>query len=298
VLQKAWQSGVWWLRWLPLLFLLMQYPLLATVLLMWNWTAPRTTGFGGRLAAHLAAAWAWLVLSATLWLVDIAAVFILLSSSAIAVTGGLQQSDVLWWVLLPLEYLHWILPTLRLLCFSKHLPAVATILQPAENAEDVWAENHMFARMPMEALLEALPQMVLQALAFFLAPGPEASSYKPSLLVFMFSVTLSLISIGKSLFYIHEARKPVRLSYVQSLMLLLQLKGSFRVPAALMQDGKQDWQQDSSGNRQSIKVPAELTPLQQAGFIRAKLASYSKLRIAGNQATAQLQSQPSKWTWR
>jgi hypothetical protein len=304
--QKAWDSHLPWLRGMAFLFLLMQYPVSALLLLAWNSNVPISATVSATVstADHrhdsststrvcdsaavrlVAAVWAGLVLSMTLWLVDIAAVCALLSGSARAVSGDQMQHPVLWWVLLPLRSLHWvhygILYVLRATCCSEYLPAVCAVLDPKradpkgavsdpKGAEEVWAENHMFARMPMEALLEALPQMVLQGLAYFLAPRDK---YTTSLLTFMLSVTFSIINVVKAVMFILEAAKAVHppLGFGQSVMLLLQLKGSFRVPAALMHVSQQEVQ------HVSISIPPNLTPLQEVGFFQSKLANHSRQR--------------------
>jgi hypothetical protein len=288
VVQTAWQSGVWWLQWLPLTFLLLQYPLSAVGLLAFNWPQQGVS--------RLQSIWPTLVLSATLWLVDLSAVFILLASSVKTVATGLQGLSArrcccwwLWWLLLPLEYLylvtgvllHRLLPILHAVaCLGVQLPAVDQVLQPKVGEEEVWAENHMFARMPMEALLEALPQVVLQVVAFFLA----GDDYKPSLLGVMFSVTFSLISMSKAVSYIFAAGQSVRLNFWQAGKLLLQLQGSYRVPAAYMQGGV-DGLQETPLTRIQMP-PAKLSPLQEAGFLRAKLSHLARHRQG---------SQSSEW---
>jgi hypothetical protein len=278
---------VGWLRWLPLTFLLLQYPLSAAGLLAFNWPGSQHTGWRPSLLTGLQGVWPALVLSATLWLVDLSAVFILLAASVEAATKGLQECKSprswRWWVwllLLPLEYLHWLrllalrclLPLLRAACLSRQLPVVAQVLGPKEGEEEVWAENHMFARMPMEALLEALPQVVLQVAAFFLAGG----AYQPSLLSVMFSVTFSIVSMVKAVTYILTAGQSVRLGFWQAVKLLLQLQGSYRVPAAYMRGGPEE---EAPMDLLRIKMPAvNLSPLQEAGYIHAKLAAHARRR--------------------
>jgi hypothetical protein len=249
VLQNAWRSGVWWLRWLPLAFLLMQYPLSAVGLLAFNWPGREHAVLPAhRLVGLLQGVWAAIVLAATLWLVDLAAVLVLLASSVEAATATLVLCKSprcwrwwLWWLLLPVEYLYavkdvvlrCVLPLLRAACLSRQLPAVALVLGPKVGEEEVWAENHMFARMPMEALLEALPQMLLQVVAFLVAGG----AYRPALLSVMFSITFSIISMGKAVTYIQQAGRSVSLGFFSATKLLLQLQGSYRVPASYMRGG-------------------------------------------------------------
>jgi hypothetical protein len=295
-----------WLKVLPPLFLLMQYPASAAALIAWNRTRPassqplkqpRIHRLARRLVGLLHALWAFAMLSVTLVLVDVAAVFILLASSAAAATHGLSRKDPLWWLALPLHCLPYarsfaldkLLPALRWLCLSCNGHGPGTLLQPnrtrdggnsgllpAAGGEEVWAENHMFARMPMEALLEALPQMLLQTLTFFLGPD-QKDSEQPVLLLFMLSVTLSSISIGKSIFYIRKAGVTVGLSSVESFMLLMQLQGTFRVPAGLINAHKSI----KTDDRLTVRLPPaseNLTPLQAAGFISAHLAAYERHR--------------------
>ena len=291
LLQRSWRSGQLWLKVLSLLFLLLQYPVSALVLLWWN--SKQETQAEGTQAkgwvSRLAALWAWICLSLTLPLVDMTAEIILLSSSLDAATLASSADPdkarlaehAWWWRARPLHLLrnlvqHRLLPGLQALCLHSRVPAGHTILKPKEGAVEVWAENHLFARMPMEALLEALPQLVLQTMAFFLATDPNTSS--PVLLLFMLSVTLSTVSMGKALAYIKKAGAPVGLTFWQSSKLLLQLQGTFRVPAGVL-SGHPSTESD---NRLAIKMPLEavnLTPLQEVGFIQAKLADYSRYRI-------------------
>jgi hypothetical protein len=286
VLQNAWSSGVWWLRWPPLTFLLLQYPVSAVGLLAYNWPDRQQAGWPARLLVGIHGLWASLLLAASLWLLDLAAILILLASSVEAATAGLVLCKSprcwrwwLWWLLLPVEYvylvkdvvLHRLLPLLRAACLVQQLPGVAQVLGPEEGEEEVWAENHMFARMPMEALLEALPQMLLQVVAFFLAGG----AYRPSLVSVMFSVTFSIISMAKAVGYILKASQIVDLYFWEGALLMMQLQGSYRVPAKYMRGG----QAERPLHALCIKLPsATLSPLQEAGFILAKLTAHARRR--------------------
>jgi hypothetical protein len=336
VLQKVWPSKKLWPKVSAVFFLLLQYPMSAAVLILRNRKVTEEQGgrlqqgrlqgeqpqsVTMRLAGLLQALWAFAWLSVTLLLVDFAAVFVMLASSASTATGSLEERPMARKLIMqPLQFLldwlqtaavQWFLPALRRLCLSNEVAGVAAVLQPNNPAvapltekegQAVWAENHMFARMPMEALFEALPQLVLQTLVYFLVwdlPSDRMSQeefhrrseaksliwyvlprFQPYLLLFMLSVTLSAISIGKALFYIHKAGTTVGLSFMQSTMLLLQLKGTFRVPAEIINRHRST----EAAGKLTITMPppsASLTPLQEAGFIQAKLADYARFRTLG-----------------
>ena len=180
--QYVWPSGLLWLRVLPAACLLLQYPLTAILLLAWNQDSLQQ---GNRLVACLRVAWAALVLSSTVWLVDMAAVCTLLSSAVEAVVRDLPRHSWRSWrrwlglailvvsdLLLPMQLLllHCVLPIVRALSCSR---AVDVMLRPTAGAEEVWAENQMYSRMPMEALMESVEQLTLQVSDLPHRPSPQ-----------------------------------------------------------------------------------------------------------------------------
>jgi hypothetical protein len=243
--------------WIPaasLFFVLLQHPVSACTLLhllsLRAWKhAPATKAAGPPWLACCKTIWAGIVLSATLWLLDLAAISIL--------HGGATFRN-------PFDMLQLALPCLQWASFSEQLPAVKALLQPnvQEDEKPVWADNYILARLAQVGVLESFPIIVLQLIGRRL----YVSTY--TLPSFMLSVALSSISFINWLLFRQKMRRITGRRYGAEEA--LQMQGSFRVAAGLL-DAPQP--QNNNAGTFAITLPpaALLTPLQHAGFIDVKL---------------------------
>jgi hypothetical protein len=175
---QAWRkSHHWWMRWLPLGALALQFPASCLILLWWNST-PCTPKLGAHArSCGVMGTLQWLVAATFLLpvgipLLDVVAVCLLVKSGIQAV-DRVPKGPLGWLLFGTMEWLRWlavpaanavyccVMRPLRALCSARDLPSVAALLngpfQYREAVDVVWAENYKFARVPLHALLGSLP---------------------------------------------------------------------------------------------------------------------------------------------
>jgi hypothetical protein len=273
-LQILWRFGLLWCRVLPLIFLLLQYPCTAALLLVLNWEPPTSLSC---IPLPLEAAWAWVVVSVSMWSVDIAATTTLLLSSLAAAAAASRYgrclrcaNAVLWLLQRWVQFLGWLSCSCRLPAAKAVLP---TLSPDQPQGAKTWAENHIFAKMPMEALLESLGQVALQIVVYVTRPN----SRQQPLLFFLFSTTLSVVSSAKALAHGARAVVHVGMTWRQYFRQLLQLQGGYRMQTAAPEDGPHHGARIMAApDDLTIDFPASSNVMRRVVYLQAMLAKHYK----------------------